>query len=238
VSTEDKTNRDWGLANPYNMAPDGLNTMVTALQQSPYREVLLTAMVYLVTGNDTRIAESSLVSSFTALETITNGIGKVDRTDQILDSGAFKRIRKEIESAIESHAKSEGVPDRLVPLIVAKLGELNRPAIAPRVCALIEHYKVDWKDLWPDDPLEVGVRQMFKVRNDFVHTGHIDMTGRAYIAARRAHILGERFIWQILGAQRQWEDVRSSPRTDHLRALERELDEEEKSGSESTQRSS
>jgi len=238
VSSEDKTNRDWGLANPYNMAPDGLNTMVTALRQSPYREVLLTAMVYLVTGNDTHTAELSLVSSFTALETITNGLGKVDRTDQILDSEAFRKIRKQIEAGIESHAKSEGFADHLVRLIVAKLGELNRPAIAPRLCALIEHYKVDWKDLWPDDPLEVGVRKMFKVRNDFVHTGHIDMTGRAYIAARRAHVLGERLIWQILGAQRQWEDVRSSPRTDDLRAFERELDRQEGSGSESAQGSS
>jgi hypothetical protein len=75
------------------------------------------------------------------------------------------------------------------------------------------------KDLWPDDPLEVGVRKMFKVRNDFVHTGYIDMTGRAYIPARRAHVLGERLIWQILGGQRQWEDVRSSPRTDDLRVI-------------------
>jgi hypothetical protein len=234
VLGEDKSNRDWGLANPYNMAPDGLNTLVTALQQSPYREVLLTAMVYLVTGHNTRVAESSLVSSFTALETVTNGIGGVDGTDQMLAPGAFKRLRKDLESAIESHATGQGLTAEVVPSIVAKLGELNRPAIAPRVCALIERYNVEWKDLWPDDPLEVGVRNMFKVRNAFVHAGYIDMKGRAYIATRRAHILGERLIWQILGGRREWEDVRSYPRTDPLRALEKELDEEEKAGASET----
>jgi hypothetical protein len=228
---DDRSNRDWGLANPYNMAPDGLNRMVTTLQASPYREVLLTAMVYLVTGYDTGVPESSLVSSFTALETITNGIGGVDGTDQILTAGAFKRLKKHLESAIQSHVKDQGLSADLVPPIVRKLGELNRLAITPRVCALIERYNVDWRDLWPDDPLEVGVQKMFKVRNAFVHQGHIDMKGRAYIAARRAHILGERLIWQILGGQRQWEDIRTYPKTDHLRALEKELDEEEKAGS-------
>jgi hypothetical protein len=205
--------------------------MVTALQQSKYREVLHTAMEYLVTGFDTRITEASLVSSFTALETIANGIGKVDHTDQILDRGVFAKLKKDVKSAISSHATNEGLSESLVALLFAKLGELNRPAIAPRVCALIERYKVEWKDLWPDDPLEVGVQRMFRVRNEFVHTGHIDTTGRAYIAARRAHMIGERLVFQILGGKWEWEDPRSRERTDMLRSWEKELDQEENANS-------
>jgi len=226
VMGEDRSNRDFGLANPYRMAPDGLCELVGTLQQSKYREVLQTAMEYLVTGFDTRIAEASLVSSFTALETIANGIARVDRADQILEPAVFAKLKKQLKSAINTHAKNEGVSDSLVPLIFAKLGELNRPAIAPRVCALIEHYKVEWKDLWPDAPLETGVQRMFKVRNEFVHTGHIDMSGRAYIAARRAHIIGERLVFQILGGKWEWEDPRSRERPDTLHLWEKELDQE------------
>ncbi len=230
VLGDDKSNRDWGLANPHSMVPDGLNAMVTALQRSPYREVLLSAMVYLVTGYDTSIAESSLVSSFTALEAIANGIGGVDGTGQILDVAGFRRLKKHVEAAIRGHAHDQGMPAELLPPILAKLSELNRRPIVPRVCALIERYRVDCRDLWPDDPLEVGLRKMFSVRNEFVHMGHIDMKGRAYIAARRAHILGERLIWQILGGRWQWEHVSSYSGTDGLRAWEKELDEEEKAG--------
>src|SRR6266516_2331363 len=121
--------------------------------------------------------------------------------------------------------------DTVLPLIFAKLGELNRPAIAPRVCALIERFKVEWKDLWPDAPLEMGVQKMFRVHNEFVHTGHIDMSGRAYIAARRAHIVCERLVFQILGGRWEWEDPRSRQRTDTLYLWEKELDQEQKSQS-------
>lgn len=68
---------------------------------------------------------------------------------------------------------------------------------------------------------------MFKVRNNFVHTGHIDVSGRSYIAARRAHIVGERLVFQILGGNWDWEDPRSRERTDDLRQWEKELDQEE-----------
>jgi len=228
VMGQDRSNHDFGLTNPYRMAPDGLNAMVAALQRSEYREVLQTAMEYLVTGFDTRVAESSLVSSFTALETITNGIAKVDQTDEILDRRVFTKLKKDLKSAISSHAKREGMADTVLPLIFAKLGELNRPAITPRVCALIERFKVEWKDLWPDAPLEMGVQKMFRVRNEFVHTGHIDMSGRAYIAARRAHIVCERLVFQILGGKWEWEDPRSRQRTDTLYLWEKELDQEQK----------
>ncbi len=227
VLGEDKRNREWGLANAHNMAPDGLNTMVVALRDSPYREVLETAMVYLVTGHDTRIAESSLITSFTALETITNGIGRVDKTDEILKESQFRKLRRQVEATIRNHAKDQSLLAELLPSIIAKLPELNRAPIATRVCALVERYKVDWKDLWPDEPLEDGLKRTFKVRNDFVHTGHMDMTGRAFIAARRAHILGERIVWKMLGGIWQWEDVSSYSDTDRLVAQERELDKED-----------
>lgn len=117
------------------MAPDGLNSMVMALHGSQYRDVLKTAMEYLVTGFDTRVAESSLVSSFTALETIANGIAKTDKTDEILDRSVFTTLKKHLKSEISGHVKKEGMPETAIPLIFAKLGELNRPAITPRVCA-------------------------------------------------------------------------------------------------------
>jgi len=224
---DERSHRDWGLANPYDMVPDGLNTVVTSLNQSPYRDVLLTAMVYIVTAYDDRIAELSLVSSFTALETITNGIGEVDGTDHIMPEGGFRKLKKHLEGEIQSHIEPEKLSANLFPLIRVKLGELNRSSIVPRLCALIERHKVEWKMLWPEADLEESVRRMIKVRNEFVHTGHIDMEGRAYIASRRARMLGEQLIWRMLGGDWKWEHVSSFSETDRLIAWEKELDLEE-----------
>ena len=219
-----EASRDRPLANPHRMAPDGLNTLVGAFKQSPYREVLRSTMIHLVTTFDSPYVELWLVGAFTALETITNGIGAIDKTDLILEEGKFEKLRRHVKDAIRGHATTEAISDPQVKSIFRKLLELNRPPIVPRVMELIERYNVEWKDLWPAVSLEQGLKAAFQLRNGLIHTGHVESGGRARIAAQRIHILVERLVFQILAGDQKWFDPTSFAQIHDIRALEWYLD--------------
>ena len=203
----DESERDHErLVNPYRLG-NHMFSLVEHLNVSPYRESLLLSMLYTVSAQNARFVETALLHAFTAWETITNGVSRVEKADKILDGTTFGKLRAELSVLIKSFVDREKVRSEIVLDLESKLGELNRLSFASRAAALLERYSVPWGDLWlPGSDLLPCLRQVAKRRNDFVHRGDIGDLTLASIDARRATVLVERLIYRIVGGDDGWLD--------------------------------
>ena len=205
VPVPERTGPQEPLINVYTVPDDVLDHMVRALADTPYRKVLESSMQHVTAANQAPFVEAAFVSAFTALETLTNGINKIDKSHKILGSADFSRLRSTVKGAIATYLANRADADTILQRVEKKLPELNRPPVVDRVEELIVKHGVEWSDLWPQDTdLQDALQKLFKRRNDFIHSGQLISVTQADTDAKRTTILTERSIYALLNGDPGW----------------------------------
>jgi hypothetical protein len=181
-------------------------------------------MEYTPSASQASFVESEVLFAFTALETLTNGIHRIDGTHRSLGGGAFDRLCRALRATIDSFAASERLDGQAVTSILAKLPELSRPPIADQLERLLNRHLVEWNDLWlPGTTLGDAIREMYGRRNAFLHAGVIDSIALASIDAVRATTLAERLICSLCNIRTDWIDSHSDRHLQRLAHAEADI---------------
>nr|AEO45963.1 hypothetical protein [uncultured bacterium] len=193
------------LVVPARLETSDLGSLMSAFQESQYQEPVEHAVHYLNSHWRPGFIEGKFGNAFIGFETLINGISSVDGSDTTLSQRMFKRLRGEIDRHIKRFAEENSISIECRKELYGKVGELQRRPIIPRALQLIELYAVPWRDLWPQGAdLEVELRKAYSRRSKFMHTGKIDDYRAAIADAQRVHSLGERLIYNLVGAKRAW----------------------------------
>ena len=94
-------------------------------------------MEYLPSASQGKYVEERLLFGFTALETLVNGIHKLDATDRNIPRSSFERLSRDLKAVVDNHCVSAGLTPSAAASIASKFAELNRPPIGAQVEALI-----------------------------------------------------------------------------------------------------
>lgn len=182
-----------------------LNDVLQAFVSSPYRESIEHTINYLNAHWRKDFLESDLANSFTAFETLINGIDSLDGTDSAVPPAAFKQLRTVLEQQIKDFSNVSGWDKQTRKEMYSKLAELQRRPVVPRAVSLLRHYNVDWADVWdPGSDLEEELNKAYARRSRFIHVGRIDDFREAALDAERMHTLTERLLYNLLGGKQEW----------------------------------
>jgi hypothetical protein len=190
---------------PARLGQDGLAQIYRNYIDSPYRESIEHAITYLNAHWHQGFIEEQFANAFTALETVVNGVNAVDGDDRSLSNEDFKDLRRDLEESIAQFAARKNLDKRWRAETYERLSELRRRSIVPRALELVDRYSVPWQIMWRGDA-DIGseLREAYKRRSVFLHTGRIVDYDEVHADSVRVHFLAEQLVYRILGAKKDW----------------------------------
>lgn len=199
-SPEDRRAAD-PLINPGKIGPGGLNKVVKTYRQHPARERLDRAITYTVGAYSQRIIEHHALYAFTALESLVDTLHEDPYT---LPEEEFSELTKGLKSSIRGTTGTLQLSKHQRRDLYAKLGELRRRPLIPRIIELVRGSAVEWGDLWPNEGLETALRHAYARRNDLIHQGHLSDPGGTVRDSLRISALSERILMSEMGVPNEW----------------------------------
>lgn len=165
------------------------------------------AILHAISAAEARSLEERFIRLLLALESLKD-LHSQER-DSILPSGLFRRVKRALRGVLAEFASGDTpeVTQQQLTSLERKLPDLNRPAFAELVDAMLAEYGLEWRDLYPPD-LEIRRPPFIALRDQLIHTGAVDSPPQLDLESIRVQGLVERVILKMLG----WEDVSSSPR--------------------------
>lgn len=196
------------FVNPYRFTnKTNMGDVVELFKESPYKEPIEHTINYLNGVWDDRTIESIITTSFTAFETIINGVSDIDNNIDIIDDDHFKAIRKKIESTIKAYCLDNKFDGDVRSELYRKLPEIQRSAIIPRSLAILERYGISYHDIIKnEDTLEKWLRDVYSQRSLLIHTGRVPNLFKLGREAYRIHALTERLVYELVGGKKEWLD--------------------------------
>ena len=151
-----------------------------------------------------RAVETHAASTFTAFETIINGISECHGIQEIVDKNEFKKIRKVVEDAIKGYCiKNDLGPEARCDLY-KKVGELRFSPIIPRAAKILEEHEIYYLDIIKDESMECWLREIYEKRSIFIHSGRIKSISDFAFDVDRLQALTERLVYKLLGGEKEW----------------------------------
>jgi hypothetical protein len=143
-----------------------------------------------------RTMESSVLSMFLALESLTLFFRRQNDLEFILPEGEWEEFERELRAWIKAQQHLRDKPvDR--SLVYGKIKELNRPPFTAVFERFVEKYQIDISDLWP----VTGKGSLLELRNRIVHGEVFSQLQAWALSSATQHLqwLLERIVLTILG---------------------------------------
>ena len=203
------TKPDNTLVNPHCLSDSGsLDEVVKLYIGSPYQESIKHSVNYLNARWKDSSIETMASNSFTAFETIVNGICEHHGNQEIIEGIHFKKLRGKIEKVIKEYCVDNGFGGGIRSDLYKKVNELKRAPIVSRAIKIIEENNIYISDLIKnDESLELFLRDAYRERSVFLHTGKIENFSDFLFKADRIHALTERLIYKLVGGKKDWLDT-------------------------------
>ena len=201
---------------PQRLDANSIDGLISNYLGLPFCEAVCHTIGYLNSYWGDGFLESSAMMSFTAFETLINGISRSEGTDLIVSDEVFKVVKRKVQSHVRDVCDSLGVGKSEKCEMYAKLGELQRSPIVPRAVTILERYEIKWNDLdLNSETLRDWLRGAYKRRSALLHSGHIENNKQAMIDTRCIHALTERLVYKLVGGNEKWIDRSAYPRVKH-----------------------
>lgn len=190
---------------PARLGQDNLAQIYRNYVDSPYRESIEHAVIYLNAHWQQGFIEEQFANAFTAFETVVNGVTAVDGNDRSLSDEDFRDLKRSLAESIANFAAVNNLDNRWRGEMYARLSELGRRSIVPRALELLDRYSVPWRIMWRGGA-DIGseLREAYKRRSIFLHTGRIVDFDQVRADSVRVHFLAEQLVYRILGANKDW----------------------------------
>lgn len=195
------------LVVPYRMHESSLDDMMKRFQSAPFKESIYLAIGFLLDTFEEGPMEDAVLSVFTALETIVNGITEAEGRGGILPRPAFQELRERLQlTASEFLAGLNAAPSpEMQEYLLGKLGDINRRPVVERVIDVLDTHQVRWRQLWRQGTdAAQELRQAYRRRSILTHTGRVEDYQVARDDCLRIHTLTERLIFKLLGGDEGW----------------------------------
>ena len=190
---------------PARLGQDALARIYRNYIDSPYRESIEHAVTYLNAHWQQDFIEERFANAFTAFETAVNGVNAVDGNDRSLSDEDFRDLRGALEESIAKFAARKNLDKRWRGETYDRLSKLGRRSIVPRALELLDRYSVPWQIMWRGDAdIRNELREAYKRRSVFLHTGRIVDYEQIRADSARVHFLAEQLVYRILGAKKDW----------------------------------
>ena len=187
------------------LPPDALDRLVSAYRQSSIRDGIRLAIEYLIASVEEGALEARLVSTFTALETVVDSVGKTEKTAHTMSGSQFKSLSSRVREVTRLFFEERGLAQDLMAESCAKVTELHRRPIVPRTLEILEKHNIVQTDIWPDEiSPEHGLKTAYNIRSELVHAGRIIDRDMAERMRSRVHALAERLIYRLLSGKDEW----------------------------------
>ena len=163
------------------------------------------AVVYTTAYYNSEYDDARLVYAFTALEALVNGWSASRNEDVLVSDRDFATLRSVVQPVVRRWAKAEGLDTATRKQLYAKIGELRRPPIIPRVVRIVDSLSIQWDDLWEAGAgLAASLEQAYGRRSQFLHQGTLPEWPSARRDAIRVAVLAERIVFALLGGSADW----------------------------------
>ena len=168
------------------------------------------ALRHAIAAAEARSFEERFLSLFLALESLKDLYARSRDRELTMPKKRFDKVQRALRSALADtrNDPAAALTDDQLASVERKLPDLNRPAFAEILEEMLQHYGVEWRDLYP--PATSLTRPRFiSIRDTLIHTGSIVSPKVLEIEMIRLQGVVERVLLRTLG----WEDTFCSPRT-------------------------
>lgn len=199
---------DVTLVNPYCLKmSDSLDAILKSYINSPYCESIGHSINYLNARWKDNTIETKASNSFTAFETIVNGISEYHGDQEIIKGNHFKKLRSKIEKVIKEYCIENNYEREIRSDLYKKVSELKRAPVVSRAIILLEKNEIYHLDIIRgEESLKCFLQDAYGTRSLFLHTGKIEDFSKFLYQADRIHALTERLIYKIIGGKKEWLD--------------------------------
>lgn len=148
---------------------------------------LLMPITYALSAYDSTSLEQGFIYFFLALERISSQLKKSKKFKITeLSSLNKEKLKSEIENKMKKDSKY---------LLLRKLGIINNISAKEILIKILNHYKIEWKNLYPEgEPFTI-----FKTRNDIFHSNKRLETELLILEKMRLQVIVEKMILKLLG---------------------------------------
>lgn len=195
----------WALTPGGRLIPESLNTMIENVERLEWKDSILSSIIYL---NDVYVdgfIEQHLTNSFWALETLVNGIAEAEGSDIIMKESLFRRFRDQLKPEVTAFCKEHGIDRKRRGMIYAKLKELQRSPLIPRILEIADRYGIECRD-FADSKAELNswMKKAYRRRSLLQHRGKIENFPEVIEDYHRVHALTEKIIAKVCGVREEW----------------------------------
>jgi hypothetical protein len=175
---------------------DGLfGTLLQNYLNSPYKDVIRRTIPNLITTYEDGYIESHLSSAYSALESMVDGIGDIEKITYSISSNPFKRLTKKIKELLNTEIEDQVIRES----IKNKIPELRRRSFQERLFALLEIQNVSMDMIWPPDTdQDSEFHNLIKRRNLLIHQGQVENRSMMIFDLSRVQRLVELWILRLL----------------------------------------
>ena len=193
------------LVSPAKFEVESVNALICDYRESPYKEAIRYTINFLNSKWQKEFIETEITMSFTAFETLINGISEYDGSLYIVDDDVFKSFRGRLQKAVKKICNDDDFDRDVRCGFYSKLGELQLAPIVKRAIVIIESTDIGFRDLFSDiSSLEEWLRSAYSRRSALIHTGKIKNFKQAIIDANKIHAITERLVYGLIGCKKEW----------------------------------
>ena len=162
---------------------------------SPYHAVIRRALILLLVSSEKTYIENLYTSVYTALESLVFGLSKGGKSDYLVRSSQFERLRKRVRQVIQSEITDVNVADAML----RKLPELRRPPFIDQLFRQLAESNINTSDLWRSKTsMEVELRSLVNRRNTYIHQGAMEDLGVYSADIEHLRVLLQFWILRLL----------------------------------------
>lgn len=174
--------------------------LLIAYQTSPVKETLRRAMIFAVSSYERDVLESQIVSIYSAVEALVDGMSKKERIMYSLNKTDFESLSQKLRECVLDFFERNIESLKSSPQeVIDKLPELRRVPLKDRLLKLCGQYGVETGDLWLDGTIpEDGFGEIFRRRNMLIHQGALLDPQDLYEDLVRLRTVAERFVLKLL----------------------------------------
>jgi hypothetical protein len=185
-----------------------LDALYQNYRRHPQKDIIATAIAFLVDSFDEGYLEGQIMSAFTALEAILRvAIEPADKVGRLPDK-LFAQLKGDLDKALEATIAdfASAHPDhadkaRGVSFTVGK----QPPGLPSRVSTAVNKLSIAWQDLWSEEvKLAKELDAARARRGALVHAGELTNPHASIDDYYRIHAITERLIFALLGGSSNW----------------------------------
>lgn len=203
---------EYPLVSAQSLSRESIALTVSRLQQSPYRVPIEKALTFLLAFWQSRYIEQQVTASFTAFETLVNGIAAIDGSADTVPPEMFRPLSARVKETIKLFGKEQGLSSPVRARLYEKVGELQRVALGSSAESILQRYAVEWRDIWSLESaadaqgLRREIVRAYGLRSGLLHAGDTGPISALMIDAAAIHALAERLVCKLLQVPDDWLD--------------------------------